>query len=228
MQQRDGAREMGLVVATLAVVGRFVTDEPLWLATALTALVAAAGTASILGELRPWRWPLDRVVLPAMSAFASVGVAHLVDPVPWLALRVRGIVAGHVAWVVGLEIAAPARSMARTLARSTSARLGAFGLAFLGFAAIGGLVPAGLAGDGQPLTVAAFVATVVLDVRSAAWRAIGSRPCGRTPGRDAVVAFYQYSMILAPVGVAGASPGIAQALRAGRACAGYVPGHFPA
>jgi hypothetical protein len=207
MQQRDGAREMGLVVATLAVVGRFVTDEPLWLATALTALVAAAGTASILGELRPWRWPLDRVVLPAMSAFASVGVAHLVDPVPWLALVFVGSWA-VTAWAVSIETAsaepgAGAASVTRdgAHARSTAARLAAFGLGFLGFAAIGGLVPGGVAGDGVPLTVAAFVATIVLDVAVgglAGYRIAAVRP--HTSG-EVAVAFYLYSMVVAPVGV---------------------------
>lgn len=198
MQDRNGARELGLLVATLAVLGRFVTDVPLWVAATLAVVVAAAGTASLLGELRPWRWPFDRVVLPALAAFAAMGTARLVDPVPWLAFAFVGswLV---VAWVVGLEIAAG--EVDGMNARSTSARLGAFGLAFLGFAAIGGLVPAGLAGDGQPLTVAAFLATVALDVAIgglAGYRIAALRP--HTPG-EAIVAFYQYSMILAPVGV---------------------------
>jgi hypothetical protein len=198
MQQRNGARELGLIVATLAVLGRFVADMPLWVAATLAVVVAAAGTAGLLGELRPWRWPLDRVVLPGLAAFAAMGTARMVDPVPWLAFAFVGswLV---VAWVVGLEIVAG--EVDGVHARSTSARLGAFGLAFLGFAAIGGLVPAGLAGDGQPLTVAAFMATVALDVAIgglAGYRIAALRP--HTPG-EAVVAFYLYSMVLAPAGV---------------------------
>ncbi len=207
MQQRNGARELGLIVATLAVVSGFVTDAPLWAATALTVIVAAAGTASLLGELRPWRWPLDRVSLPAMAAFVSVGIACLVDPVPWLAVVFVGSWA-VTGWVVSIETAAATvggepGSVAPdgTHARPTAARLGAFGLAFLAFAAIGGIVPGGVAGDGQPLTVAAFLATIVLDVAIgglAGYRIAAVRP--HTPGQ-AAVAFYQYSMVVAPVGV---------------------------
>lgn len=207
MQQRNGARELGLIVATLAVLSGFVTDAPLWAATALTAIVAAAGTASLLGELRPWRWPLDRVSLPAMAAFVSVGMARLVDPVPWLAVVFAGSWA-VTAWVASIETAAAtvdgkpgSVALDGTHARATGARLGAFGLAFLGFAAIGGIVPGGVAGDGQTLTVAAFLATIVLDVAIgglAGYRIAAVRP--HTAGQ-AAVAFYQYSMIVAPVGV---------------------------
>ncbi len=207
MQQRNGARELGLIVATLAVVSRFVTDAPLWVATGLAAIAAAAGTASLLGEVRPWRWPLDRVSLPAMAAFVSVGVARLGDPVPWLAVAFAGSWA-VTSWVVSIETATGTvggkpGSVAPdgTHARPTAARLGAFGLAFLGFAAIGGIVPGGVAGDGRPLSVAAFLATIVLDVAIgglAGYRIAAVRP--HTPGQ-AAVAFYQYSMVVAPVGV---------------------------
>ncbi|MGD0018321.1 MAG: hypothetical protein ABSD62_03625 [Candidatus Limnocylindrales bacterium] len=207
MQTRNGARELGLIVATLAALSRFVADAPLWVTTALAAVVAIAGTASLVGELRPWRWPLDRVALPATAAFVSIGIARLVDPVPWLAVAFAGSWA-ITAWVVSVEIAAATRGGRPgsvmpdgTHARPTSARLGAFGLAFLGFVAIGGIVPGGVAGDGQPLTVAAFLATIVLDVAIgglAGYRIAAVRP--HTPGQ-AVVAFYQYSMVVAPIGV---------------------------
>ena len=198
MQDRNGARELGLIVATLAVLGRFVAEMPLWVVAALAVVIATAGTAGLLGELRPWRWPLDRVVLPGLAAFAAVGTARLVDPVPWLAFAFVGswLV---VAWVAGIETAAG--EVDGVHARSTSARLGAFGLAFLGFAAVGGLVPAGLAGDGQPLTVAAFLATVALDVAIGGLAGYRIAALRRHTRGEAVVAFYQYSMILAPAGV---------------------------
>ncbi|MGD0861174.1 MAG: hypothetical protein ABSA21_00240 [Candidatus Limnocylindrales bacterium] len=207
MRQRNGSRELGLVVATLAALSRFVTDGPLWLATALVVVVAVAGTSSLLGEIRPWRWPVDRVALPAIAAFAAVGTARLVDPVPWLAFvfAASWLV---VTWAAWIEIQPSARGVpsgaalpASSHAQPTSARLGAFGLAFLGFAAIGGIVPGGVAGDGQPLTVAAFLATIALDLAVgdlAGCRIAALRPHTR---RDAVVALYQYSMILAPTGV---------------------------
>jgi hypothetical protein len=207
MQQRNGARELGLIVATLAVLSRFVEDETLWAAAALAVVVAVAGTASILGELRPWRWPLDRVALPGIAAFVSIGTARLVDPVPWLAVAFAGSWA-LTSWVVSTETAPIAKSgvaasvtAARAHARSSSARLGAFALAFLGFAAIGGIIPGGVAGDGQPLRLGAFLATIVLDVAIgglAGYRIAALRP--HTPGQ-AVMAFYLYSMVVAPIGV---------------------------
>jgi hypothetical protein len=216
MKQSSGARELGLVVATLAVLGRFVTGPNLLLVTGLVVLVAVAGTAALLGELRPWRWSAERAAIPAVAAFAAMGTAHLLDPVPWLAVLFAGswIV---VTWAVGIEIAPPrplpilppdpeeepdsADAIASTHAKPTSARLGAFGLAFLGFAAIGGIVPGGVAGDGQPLTVWVFLATIALDVTIggvAGYRIAVLRPHSRG---EALIALYQYSMVLAPVGV---------------------------
>jgi hypothetical protein len=228
MKQSNGARELGLVVAALAALARFVSGPTLVAVTALVVLVAVAGTGSLLGQLRPWRWPMERVAIPAVAAFAAVGTAHLLDPVPWLGFAFAGswIV---VTWAVGLEVA-PALPGVPTVtvvpsfwgtesdtapepadersgatggghARPTSARLGAFGLAFLGFAAIGGIVPGSVAGDGQPLTFWVFVATIALDVAIggvAGYRIAVLRP--HTRG-EAAVALYQYSMALAPVGV---------------------------
>lgn len=103
MQQRNGARELALVVATLGVLVHFVDSAPAAAATALLAGAAAMGTGALLGEARPWRMPLIPLVLPALTAFSVAGIARLVDPVPWLALV---FVSGWatVAWVVGLEV----------------------------------------------------------------------------------------------------------------------------
>jgi len=126
--------------------------------------------------------------------------------VPWLAFGFAGSWA-LTAWVVSVETAGakggPPGSVTAdgTHARPTSARLAAFGLAFLGFAAVGGIVPGGVAGDGQPLTVAAFIVTIVLDVAIGGlvgYRIAAVRP--HTTGQ-AAVAFYQYAMVLAPIGV---------------------------
>ena len=207
MQHRNGAREVGLVVATLAALCRFVSDGPLWAATVLVVVVAVAGTANLLGESRPWRWPVDRVALPAVAAFASIGMTRLVDPVPWLAVAFAGswLV---VSWAVGIETEPVPESVDQAAAhlegrhaRPTSARLGAFGLAFLGFSAIGGIVPGSVAGDGHPLTVGVFLATVALDVAIgglAGYRIAALRPHS---WGEAVTAMYLYSMVLAPAGV---------------------------
>jgi hypothetical protein len=207
MQQRGGSRDVALVVATLAAFGPFVSDAALWTATALTALVAVAATAGLLGEPRPWRWPVDRLILPAFGAFAAVGTARLLDPVPWLAVVVVAAFA-VLAWAVGLETApaapgqAPGSSLADgSHARATSARLATLGLAFLAFAAIGGIVPAGAAGEEQSTSLAAFLAAIVLDVAIGAlagYRIVALAPHDRG---DALLAVYLYSLAIAPIAV---------------------------
>jgi hypothetical protein len=102
MQQRNVARELGLVVASVAVLVHWLDPKPALLATALIAIAAAAGTGPLVGELRPWRMPLVPMVLPALAAFSIAGVARVVDPVPWLGFVFLAGWAG-VAWVVELE-----------------------------------------------------------------------------------------------------------------------------
>jgi hypothetical protein len=102
MQQRNGARELGLVVATLGVLVHFVDTAPAAVVTVLIAAAAAAGTGAIVGDIRPWRMPLIPMVLPVLGAFAIAGIARMVGPVPWLGLV---FVAGWavLAWIVRLE-----------------------------------------------------------------------------------------------------------------------------
>jgi len=104
MQQRNVARELGLVVASIAVLVHWLDPAPAGLATALIAAAAAVGTGSVGGEWRPWRMPLIPMVLPALAAVSIAGIARIVAPVPWLVLV---FVAGwtSLAWLVGLETA---------------------------------------------------------------------------------------------------------------------------
>ena len=104
MQQRNVALELGLVVASVGVMVHWLDPKPALLATALIVAAAAAGTGPLVGEWRPWRWPLIPMTLPAVAAFSIAGIAHLVAPVPWLGLV---FVAGWavVAWLVRLETA---------------------------------------------------------------------------------------------------------------------------
>lgn len=104
MQQRNVARELGLVVASVAVLVHWLDAKPAALVTVLIAIAAASGTGALVGEWRPWRMPLVPMVLPALAAFAIAGISRVVDPVPWLAFV---FLAGWaiVAWVVGLETA---------------------------------------------------------------------------------------------------------------------------
>lgn len=104
MQKRDGARELGLAVASIAVLVHFVDPGPAGVATSLVVAAAALGTGYLTGEWRPWRMPAIQVALPAVAAFAIAGIARLVSPVPWLAAV---FVAGWavMVWVVRLETA---------------------------------------------------------------------------------------------------------------------------
>jgi hypothetical protein len=104
MQKRDEARELGLAVASIAVLVHFVDPGPAGVATSLVVAAAAFGTGRLTGEWRPWRVPVIQVALPAVAAFAIAGIARLVSPVPWLAVV---FVAGWavMAWVVRLETA---------------------------------------------------------------------------------------------------------------------------
>jgi hypothetical protein len=103
MQQRSGARELGLIVATLGVLVHFLDPGRAAVVTALVVTAAVLGTAGLLGDARPWRLPLIPSVLPAAAAFGIAGLARLVEPVPWLVLI---FAAGWAAttWLVGLEL----------------------------------------------------------------------------------------------------------------------------
>jgi hypothetical protein len=102
MQQRNLARELGLVVTSVAVLVHWLDPRPAALATAFVVVAAAVGTGPLLGESRPWRMPLVPMVLPALAAFSIAGVARVVDPMPWLAID---FLAGWaiLTWVVSLE-----------------------------------------------------------------------------------------------------------------------------
>jgi hypothetical protein len=84
-EERNGARELGLITATLAVCAHFVDGGALAVATIFTVAAVVAGMSHLLGEWRPWRIRPDRFVLPGLAAFSVVGIAHLFAPVPWLA-----------------------------------------------------------------------------------------------------------------------------------------------
>ena len=108
MQQRSGARRLGLIVATLGALIHFLDPAPAAAATALIAIAAALGTGHLTGEDRPWRMPLIPAVLPSVAAVAVCGAGRLVDPLPWLGLVWLVGWAGT-SWVVGLETSSLAR-----------------------------------------------------------------------------------------------------------------------
>ena len=104
MQQRNVARELGLVVASIAVLVHWLDPIPALVVTALIVVAAAAATAPLVGEWLPWRMPLIPMVFPALAAFSIAGIARVVSPVPWLALDFA-LGFAVVAWAFDLETA---------------------------------------------------------------------------------------------------------------------------
>jgi hypothetical protein len=103
MSQRNGARELGLIVALVAVSAHFLDPTPAVAVTALAALATAAGTARLIGAWVPWREPLFPLALPVLAAFSIAGLARFASPALWLvAIAPIGWLA--VAWIVDLEL----------------------------------------------------------------------------------------------------------------------------
>jgi hypothetical protein len=268
MQQRNVAAELGLVVASVAVLVHWLDATPALLATGLIASAAALGTGPLTGEWWPWRMPVIPMALPALAAFSIAGIARLVAPAPWLAV-VFG--AGWVAlvWVVGLEtapealttpeaptppdswedeseaaedvIAMPVFATAAVTTAPLKVRLrprkraefdlpeiveepvvidtpqmpphpqpllvrsAALGLAFLGFVAVGGLVPGGLALDRQSLSTAYLVQFAALSGLVAG--VVGYRLAALTsPHRfDRIVRIVAFGQYAVPVAIAAAA-----------------------
>jgi hypothetical protein len=269
MQQRNVASELGLVVASMAVLVHWLDATPALLVTALIALAIALGTGPLTGEWWPWRMPVIPMVLPAVAAFSIAGIARLLAPAPWLVV-VFG--AGWVAlvWVIDLETApealtapeepappevspedeaeaaadAIATPVLATAAVGTAplkvrmrpkkraefdlpeivaepvvidtpqmpphprplvVRSAALGLAFLGFVAVGGLVPGGFALDGQSLSTAYLAQFAVLSGLVAG--VVGYRLAALTsPHRfDRIVRIVAFGQYAAPVAIAAAA-----------------------
>jgi hypothetical protein len=103
MSQRSGARELGLIVALIAVSAHFLDLAPAIAVAGLAGLATAAGTARLIGGWRPWREPLVPLALPTLAALSIAGLARFVGPTLWLVVIAPiGWVA--VAWIVDLEL----------------------------------------------------------------------------------------------------------------------------
>jgi hypothetical protein len=222
-QERNGARELGLVTAALAVGIHFVDGPPLWIATGLMIAAVVAAVTHLLGDWRPWRVSPERLVLPGLAAFGVAGIAHLFAPVPWLAVVFVGAWL-LITWVVELETAtgeghvaadpghvavAEAQRGAQGTepagfgeghSRPFEVRVGTLGIAFLAFAAVGGFVPGGLAGDGKALTAVALVATIALDVVIGGLAGYRIAALRVHTWREGVVAMYQYAVASGHIG----------------------------
>jgi hypothetical protein len=211
MRERNGARELGLVIGTLAVLIHFLDGPAFWVATALLVATVVAATLYLLGERRPWRVPLDRLVLPGLAAFAAAGLAHLVNPVPWLAVVFAGTwlvvalaAAVETAPATGLEEegGAPASGPAIEAGhpRPLAARLTTLIVAFLALSAVGGFVVGGLSLDAKTPDFSVVAGAALFDLVIGALTGClltATRPHRR---RDLVAAAVLYAVVL---GVAG-------------------------
>ena len=84
--------------------------------------------------------------------------------------------------------------------RPFEVRVGTLGIAFLAFAAVGGFVPGGLAGDGKALTAVALVATIALDVVIGGLAGYRIAALRLHTWREGVVAMYQYAVASGHIG----------------------------
>jgi hypothetical protein len=197
MQRRNGATELGLAVASLAAMCRFVEGPYLPAATALIVLLAVFGSARLQGQGGPDGTRPERLIMPGLAAFAGVGIARLAGPVPWLA-GVFAVTWLAVTWAVSVE-AEPVLADG-SHARPVSVRLGSFSLAFGAFAAVGGLVPGSIPGGGHQPDAPTSLAALTLLIATgslAGCRVATVRP---HTGRRVATAFIQYALVLVPAG----------------------------
>jgi len=124
MQQRNAARELGLLVASIAVLVHWLDPAPALAVTLLIAAAAAAATGWTVGEWLPWRMPLIPMVLPALAAASIAGIARILSPWPWLAVDFA-VGWGVVAWAFSLETAPDVIAPAETVPQQLSDAFGA-------------------------------------------------------------------------------------------------------
>jgi hypothetical protein len=102
MRERNGVRELAIVVASVATLVHFLDRLEGFLVAALIAAAAAAGTANLIGDWRPWREPLSPLALPFLAAFSIAGIARIPTTLPPLAVVAIGG-ALLLLWVFSLE-----------------------------------------------------------------------------------------------------------------------------
>ena len=148
MHDRNPARELGLLAATLAVLVHYLDGPAFWLGCLIMVVAVMAATVHLLGERWPWRVGFDRLALPGLAAVAGAGFGHLVSPVPWLAVVFACTWLGvSLAAYVEVEPPANEESSSATATATATTRIVILGVAFLAFAALGGFVSGGMPTD---------------------------------------------------------------------------------
>ena len=187
-------------MATLAALSRFVEGAYLPAAAALIVLVAVSGSARLQGDRGRYRWQFRAADSARPCGLRrGRGGAPRSAPVPWLA-AIFGATWLAVGWAAAVEADPSHPPPDGSHARPVAVRLGAFGLAFAAFAAVGGLVPGSIPGGGRQPDIETSLAALTLLIAAgslAGLRIATVRP--HTVG-GAVAAACQYTLVLVSAG----------------------------
>ena len=180
-------------LAAFSIVGiaRLVAPVP-WLG-----LVFVAGWVAVT-------WVVSLESLPAASGAGPHAAAMSVPAAPAPAVRMR--VKRRVEFDLPQIVAEPMETGAELPPhpRPVAVRATSLGLSFAAFAAIGGIVPGGLAGAGGVLSMPALAATVALDVLVGGLVGYRIASITRNSRFDRMVRVLAVGQYAVPVGIAGA------------------------
>jgi hypothetical protein len=153
MKTPAGARELVVAAATVVVLSRFAPQSAAWLIAGLLLAGVAIGWLQILGDLDPATQtagvPIESLILPAILAFAAVGVMHVL-PIG-LALAPAAVAIG---WILLRATALEARLVVATTRASAADRMTVLILALVAalasFSGVAALVPGALPDPSVP------------------------------------------------------------------------------
>jgi hypothetical protein len=222
----DSAPAAGVTVLVAAVAalgtGYLLGEARPWRMPLIPLVLPALAAFSIVGVARlvesgPWlvavfvaawaavTWVVGLELAPAVAdtdaAAASTLAAASSTSSPAVRLRPRRRAEFDLARIVAEPIDSGPELPAHP--RPVAVRATSLGLAFVAFAAIGGLVPGGMAGAGGPLSGPAFAATVALDVLVGGLVGYRVASISCTSRFDRIVRALAVGQYAVPVGIAG-------------------------
>ncbi len=182
------------VLAAFSIVGIARLAEPVpWLG-----IVFVAGWVGVT-----WVVSLESVPAAADGDGQASALSTFQAPTPAVRMRPRRRAEFDLPQIVAEPVEAGPETPPHP--RPVAVRATSLGLAFVAFAAIAGIVPGGIAGDGESLSMPALAATVALDMLVGGL--VGYRIASITsPSRfDRIVRVLAVGQYALPVGIAGAS-----------------------
>ena len=223
----DSAPAAGATVLVAAVAalgtGHLLGEARPWRMPLIPLVLPALAAFSIVGVARlvepgPWlvavfvaawaavTWVVGLELTPAVvntdAAAAPTSAATSSTPSPAVRMRPRRRAEFDLPQIVAEPIESGPELPAHP--RPVAVRATSLGLAFVAFAAIGGLVPGGMAGAGGPLSGPAFAATVALDVLVGGLVGYRIASISCTSRFDRIVRVLAVGQYAVPVGIAGA------------------------